>query len=741
MNYDKYLVTGAKDPVGRLVVQLLLSEGCQVRVLVPPESDSSLLRGMGAEIAEGEIFDKDSLKDFMSVEDPRKSAVIHTEEILSISNNKNLNMRRVNVAGAQNVIDMALRAKIGRFVYLGSAYSLDPDTPMSGETIHFDRRQAEGDYASTKAEASEYLMSKISLNKFNASLLLPTFIIGPGFSEDYDMNRILKKYLENRVSTVAGGHAFVDVRNVATALVAVCENGEPGGAYILNGEYKSSQDFFAEVSETSGSERGKEMPKWAQSKSMSKIVDTFYRVTKKDNPKEVYALFMNSPEKNYESTVEGILPESAVRKVHDSLVDVLSRPGNEVLPDRIPNLEKMAEEAKAEAKAKPAHEKPVKEVVTVSEAVMKRAEESAARAAQSGEDAEKRAAAAAAARERVRAKIEAAKMKAELESDPERAQIDAKNSAAAEASSAALAAAVKAENEKEESGSTFMKGISVAEMLAEAEAKRKAEKESAASASSEAVSEPEVKEESKDEKIKAEEPAVEEKKEETLEAPARKSPFAMRDTAPLAKPDEKSFDVDDIPDIEEKEAEEAEISVTEESAKSSSVEQVAEPASQEAAEEITEKAEETVEEAAQEVEEATEDVVEATEEATAEATEETAESVEEAVEATEDTIEEKAEIVEEKAEDIIEEAPKKPLWEQLPTEETEPIDEPAPSADPEPEIEEVSEPESEVEEAKTSEPEASEESSTPADSSNKPLWERISADDITEEEIFGGDQF
>ena len=315
-------------------------------------------------------------------------------------------------------------------------------------------------------------MSKISLNKFNASLLLPTFIIGPGFSEDYDMNRILKKYLENKVSTVAGGHAFVDVRNVATALVAVCENGEPGGAYILNGEYKSSQDFFAEVSETSGSEKGKEMPKWAQSKSMSKIVDTFYRVTKKDNPKEVYALFMNSPEKNYESTVEGILPESAVRKVHDSLVDVLSRPGNEVLPDRIPNLEKMAEEAKAEAKAKPAYEKPVKEVVTVSEAVMKRAEESAARAAQSGEDAEKRAAAAAAARERVRAKIEAAKMKAELESDPERAQIDAKNSAAAEVSSAALAAAVKAENEKEESGSTFMKGISVAEMLAEAEAIR-----------------------------------------------------------------------------------------------------------------------------------------------------------------------------------------------------------------------------------------------------------------------------
>ena len=410
MLYQKYLVTGAKDPVGRLVVQMLLAEGAQVRVLVPPESDYSLLKGMGAEIAEGEIVDKDSLKDFLTVENPRHSAVIHTEEIRSISNNKNMDMRRTNVAGAINMIDMSMRAKIGRFIYLGSAYSLDPDTAMSGGKVEFDRTKVDGDYAVTKAEASAYLMEKITLNKFNAALLLPTFIIGPGFSEDYDMNKILRKYLENKVSTVSGGHAFVDVRNVASALVAVCENGETGGTYILNGEYKSAQEFFSEVTATSGTEMVKEMPKWAQSKSMDKWVSRFCRITKKDNPKEVYALFMNNPDANYESTVDAILPESEVRKVHDSLVDVLTRPGNEVLPDRI-DLEKSAEAAEAAKAAKP--EESQEEVSKVSEAVLKRAEESAAKAALSNEDAAKRAAAAAAARERVQAKIEAARMKAE----------------------------------------------------------------------------------------------------------------------------------------------------------------------------------------------------------------------------------------------------------------------------------------------------------------------------------------
>jgi len=471
MLYQKYLVTGAKDPVGRLVVQMLLAEGAQVRVLVPPESDYSLLKGMGAEIAEGEIVDKDSLKDFLTVEDPRHSAVIHTEEIRSISNNKNMDMRRTNVAGAINMIDMSMRAKIGRFIYLGSAYSLDPDSAMSGGKVEFDRTKVDGDYAATKAEASAYLMEKITLNKFNAALLLPTFIIGPGFSEDYDMNKILRKYLENKVSTVSGGHAFVDVRNVASALVAVCENGETGGTYILNGEYKSAQEFFSEVTATSGTEMVKEMPKWAQSKSMDKWVSRFCRITKKDNPKEVYALFMNNPDANYESTVDAILPESEVRKVHDSLVDVLTRPGNEVLPDRI-DLEKSAEAAEAAKAAKPDESR--EEVSKVSEAVLKRAEESAAKAALSNEDAAKRAAAAAAARERVQAKIEAAKMKAE-----QQAAI-----AAAEAKTLPpkqQAGAKQAEPKPQPANESSFAKISVADAFAQAQAAKSAAPAPAAS--------------------------------------------------------------------------------------------------------------------------------------------------------------------------------------------------------------------------------------------------------------------
>ncbi|MCQ2532026.1 MAG: NAD-dependent epimerase/dehydratase family protein [Saccharofermentans sp.] len=324
--YQKYLVTGALQPVGKLVVELLLEEGKSVRVLVPPEADISSLRGLDVEIIEGEIFDKDSMKEFFTLEDPRHSAIIHTEEIVSISDETNINMRRINVTGSNNVIDQCLKTKIGRVICLGSAYAINPKSARENSVMSFDRTKVEGDYAKSKAEAAAYVMEKVSLNKMNASILLPSFIIGPGFSDDYDINKILKSYLEKGVSPIKGGHAFVDVRDVAMALSAICEEGQAGGCYVLNGEHKTTEDFFAEVSKANGSDTPlKIMPKWTMGKRLGKFVDTYYRIAKKDNPKEVYALFMNAPDQTFDSTVNDMLPNGQVRTVYESIDDVIHK--------------------------------------------------------------------------------------------------------------------------------------------------------------------------------------------------------------------------------------------------------------------------------------------------------------------------------------------------------------------------------------------------------------------------------
>lgn len=322
--YAKYLITGAHKPVGKLCAKLLCEAGCSVRILVPPETDVSDFDGMNIEIFYGEIDEKDSMKPFFKLDEARQSVVIHTDEEVSISEQTNIAMRRVNFLGTQHIVEHCIKNKIARFVYLGSAYALNPANGLENAVLQFDRNVVEGDYAKSKAEAGAYIIEKVSINKFNAVILLPTFIIGPGFSDNYDMNKILKGYLEHGVATVHGGHAFVDVRDVAQALLALAENGQVGGCYILNGEYKSANDFFAAIKDVSGSEKDvKKMPKWMMSKSLGKFVDTYYRITKKDNPKEVYALFRNCPDVQFSNTVSDLMPDAQVRSVHESMTDVL----------------------------------------------------------------------------------------------------------------------------------------------------------------------------------------------------------------------------------------------------------------------------------------------------------------------------------------------------------------------------------------------------------------------------------
>ena len=319
--FDTYLLIGATTPVGKYLVHEYSREGKSVRVLVPEESDVSEYEKIGAEVYYGSTFDKDSMRDFFKVAEPRSSVVIHVDEIANFSGEKNLDMRRTNVAGTINVVDQCLKYKIGRLVYMSSAYAIN-ELPAAGETtIHFDRTKVEGEYAKTKAEASAYVMEKVSLNKLNAVLLLPTFIMGPGFEEDSEMGRILKKYLEKGITPVNGGHAFVDVRDVAAAIVAVAENGERGACYIIAGEHKSSDEFFTDVCEAHGIEKSVKQASWlVNSRKLARLVDTYYKLLRKDNPKDVYALFRDRPDTIFESTVTDVLPDPN-KTVVDSLKD------------------------------------------------------------------------------------------------------------------------------------------------------------------------------------------------------------------------------------------------------------------------------------------------------------------------------------------------------------------------------------------------------------------------------------
>ena len=323
----KYLVSGGEGALGKIIVSLLLERGEKVRVLASELSDTSIYKGNpNIEIKYGISTDKDSMKEFFDLEDPRSAVLFHTDEYISLTDKTNLTMRRVNVIGAENVADMCLKRKIGKLVYLSSAYAINPEAVPDGLKMNFNRNLVEGEYAKSKADAAAYIMERVTLNRLNAVMVLPTFIIGPGYSEDYEINRIITSYLKNgTLPPKDGGHAFVDVRDVANAMLALADKSvEPGSGYIISGEYKTSSEFFADINATQGIDAPvKTASKFVMSESMAKFVNFYFKITHKENPREVYTLFRDNPETKFSANSEGVIPESTI-DFKSSLSDTIS---------------------------------------------------------------------------------------------------------------------------------------------------------------------------------------------------------------------------------------------------------------------------------------------------------------------------------------------------------------------------------------------------------------------------------
>ncbi len=244
MNSVIYLVTGACGHLGSQIVKLLVQKGERIRVLKLPGEDGSLLKGMKVETFSGDVRDVTSLRPFFQVSPGEEARVIHAAGIVSIAAKADVNLRRVNVEGTRNMVELALETEVRRFLYVSSVHALE-EAPR-GEAIReaevFDRRAVNGAYAKTKAEATQIVLDAVQRG-LDAVVVHPSGIIGPGDQGSNHSNQIFRDYLYGRLpAIVKGGYDFVDVRDVARGCLLALESGKTGGCYILaNAHYEISR--------------------------------------------------------------------------------------------------------------------------------------------------------------------------------------------------------------------------------------------------------------------------------------------------------------------------------------------------------------------------------------------------------------------------------------------------------------------------------------------------------------------
>ena len=269
MNEPRVLVTGATGFLGRHVLRALRAAGLPRAVLVREASawhSQPWTREAGhVTVIEGNPLDADRWRNDPALQGVR--SIIHGAGVVSHSRKSPEEMMRVNVDGTLAMVHAA-KAIGARLVFVSSSGTVGcfPFKDMTADE--------DSPYAEPLVSGWPYYVSKIRAERdsrrlaahlgVEISIVRPPVLLGPD-DHRHRSTGYVKKVLENKVPAVPrGGMHFTDVRDVAAALVRLCELENPRPVYHLPGQAMSLREFFDMVIEVSGAKPiRRPMPPWA----------------------------------------------------------------------------------------------------------------------------------------------------------------------------------------------------------------------------------------------------------------------------------------------------------------------------------------------------------------------------------------------------------------------------------------------------------------------------------------------
>lgn len=274
--YKKYFVTGATGFLGKAVVQRLLTKAADIYALVMKDDPLAGTLPNGIHVCVGNVCDPSSLDSFLDGADGQ-SCVIHCAGIVSVASRPGEQLYKVNVGGTKNIVNACISHNVGKLVYVSSVHALTEKPKgieIDAETDAFNPDRLVGDYAKSKAMATRIVLDAARAS-LDASIVLPSGIIGPGDTAGGSITELLLSFLAGKLPiAVKGGYDFVDVRDVAAGIVSCAEKGVRGKCYILSGHYATIRDILETVAGSTGIKKAVSYIPIA----LAKIVAPFYEL-------------------------------------------------------------------------------------------------------------------------------------------------------------------------------------------------------------------------------------------------------------------------------------------------------------------------------------------------------------------------------------------------------------------------------------------------------------------------------
>lgn len=233
------LVTGGAGLLGKELIRQLLEQGLQVRAIynkTPLENFGSI----NLQQVQCDILDVSGLQEVMeSVEQ-----VYHCAAVISFNPRRREQMFKINIEGTANVVNAALEAGVKKMVYVSSVAALGRirENEAINETMNWTEETSNSAYGQSKYLAEMQVWRGIG-EGLEAVIINPVIILGAG---DWNggSSQIFKNVYNEFPWYTDGSTGFVDVRDVAKAMVALMNSNIAAQRFIISAENRTYEYVF-----------------------------------------------------------------------------------------------------------------------------------------------------------------------------------------------------------------------------------------------------------------------------------------------------------------------------------------------------------------------------------------------------------------------------------------------------------------------------------------------------------------
>lgn len=229
----RIVITGATGFIGGHIARRLLARGDELVAIVRDPNRASDLAHLGAELVEGNLIDKASMRPAFA----GANALFHVAAWYEFGVDATSRMERINVEGTRNVLELMRENGLEKGVYTSTVTVFsDTDGRLVDETYRHDPTYGFlSSYDRTKWKAHYDVALPLIEQGLPLVIVQPGVVYGPG--DTSQMGDTLRQYLRGDLPLVVRGTAYCwgHVEDIANAHLSALEDGTIGETYIIAG--------------------------------------------------------------------------------------------------------------------------------------------------------------------------------------------------------------------------------------------------------------------------------------------------------------------------------------------------------------------------------------------------------------------------------------------------------------------------------------------------------------------------